>query len=95
MAATAPPTIRRRPGVLVAGAVVATALTAATAAAAPPAPMAAPAGVPVSTAPLGLGPMGSNDPELGRDAPRGRQQTPPAATSTARAATPHSTPWTA
>jgi uncharacterized membrane protein len=41
----------------------------ATAAAAPPAPMAAPAGVPVSTAPLGLGPMGSNHPKLG---PRSR-----------------------
>ena len=46
MVSTARPTIRRRLGVLVAGAVVVSALTATTAAAAPPGPMAAPAAGP-------------------------------------------------
>ena len=46
MTSTARSTIRRRLGILIAGAVVVTALTAATVAAAPPAPMAAPAAGP-------------------------------------------------
>jgi hypothetical protein len=65
MAASSRPTLRRHLGVLVAGAVVVTSLTAVTAAAAPPAPMGAPPGVRVPGASLALGPMGSNDPELG------------------------------
>ena len=64
MASTARSTLGRRLGVLVAAATVVTILTAATAAAAPT-PMGAPAGVRVPGAALALGPMGTNDPELG------------------------------
>jgi probable HAF family extracellular repeat protein len=64
MASTAPSTLGRRLGVLVAGVVVVTALTAATAAAAPT-PREAPAAGPGPGVSLALGSMGGNDPELG------------------------------
>jgi hypothetical protein len=98
MASSLRTTLRRRLGVLIAGAVVLTAVSVATAGASAPAPMgdqaaglarlgadpssgsranaptpgvllepgrSRPAAIATPTAPLGLGPMGSNDPELG------------------------------
>jgi hypothetical protein len=87
------PNLGRRLRLAVAGAAVVTVLTAATAAAAPT-PMGAPGGVRVPGASLALGPMGSNDPEPGSRRNAVKSAAPPAASSTARAATPRWTLWT-
>jgi probable HAF family extracellular repeat protein len=74
MASAARSIVRRRLGVLIAGAAVVTSLTPAAATAAPT-PLGAPAGIPLRGASLASGSMGGNDPELGSR----RTARPPAA----------------